>query len=89
MKRRRLRRDSRLKRRYNLVHRLRVQGVVVDTDTYAINCNPDDYDNLPRLAQRYIRALRDEYHFSVQTYIPDPQQVEIPIKFTRKKHRTV
>lgn len=84
MKRRRPDRDAWLKRRYNIVHRLRMQGIPVDTDTCAINCNPEDYDRLTRLGRKYIDALRDDYHFAVQTYIPDPQQKPLPIKFVRK-----
>lgn len=63
--------DQRLKRRYNLCHRLRLKGIAVDTDTHAINvATLEEYEDLPKTARRYIDTLRDEYHFVVQTYIP-------------------
>lgn len=59
MKRRRLPPDKRLKKRYNLCHRLRLKGVAVDTDSNAINiANQDEYEALPATTRRYVDTLR-------------------------------
>lgn len=81
--------NSRLKRRYNICHRLRLKGVYVDTDAHAINvATQQQYDELPATARRYIRELTDTYHFVVQTYIPGGQrdgQPESSVKFRRNR----
>lgn len=88
MKRRRQPPSPRLKRRYNIVHRLRLQGVSVDTVGNAINIATDkEYAALSDLAKKYVDALRTEYRYVIQTYIPCPPAVHpMPaVKFHRKK----
>lgn len=92
MKTRRLSPSARLKKRYNLVHRLRLQGVSVDTVGNAINiATAEEYATLTDLAKKYIDALRTEYRYVIQTYIPDardtPGQPTPAVKFHRKKAR--
>jgi len=71
MKRRRLPPSPRLKKQYNICHRLRLQGVPVDTVGNAIAiATTEEYESLPRLAKKYIQTLRTEYRFVIQTYIP-------------------
>ena len=86
--------NTHTKRRYNLVHRLRLRGVPVDTDSHAINVTcQEELDALPRTTRRYIRTLQEEYHFVVQTYIPvEPGRAVEPgppapaTKFSRKRN---
>lgn len=104
MKRRRLPPSPHLKRLYNLCHRLRLQGVRVDTVGNAINIATDaEYNALSELARKYIQALKTEYRYVIQTYIPDGESGSTvvlpdavapapPLKFLRtcrhpKKHR--
>lgn len=87
MKRRRTPPSPRLKRRYNLVHRLRLQGVSVDTVGNAINiATAEQYEALPDLAKKYADTLRTEYRYVIQTYIPDAGDTpgQPAIKFHRK-----
>ena len=73
MKRRRQPPSPRLKRQYNLVHRLRLQGIAVDTVGNAIQiATEQDFQSLPPLAKKYVEALRGEYRYVIQTYIPTP-----------------
>lgn len=91
MKRRRTPPSPRLKKRYNLVHRLRLQGIAVDTVGNAINiATEEELDSLPELAKKYILELQDRPHlFAIQTYIPSADDPAIPIKFTRRHHRSM
>lgn len=89
MKRRRIPPSPRLKKRYNLVHRLRLQGVAVDTVGNAINiATAEEYDTLPAIAKKYVDTLRSEYRYVVQTYIPIPGERDDPprpaVKFRRR-----
>lgn len=64
--------DSRLKRRYNLCHRLRAAGIEVDVEHHAIQATcPADIENLVGTTARRIRVLVNEYHYVVQFRIPD------------------
>lgn len=89
MKRRRTPPSPRLKRQYNLVHRLRLQGVTVETVGNAIKlATHEEYEALPRLAKKYADALREEFKFVIQTYIPGGYRNDTPpppIKFRRHK----
>lgn len=87
MKRRRLPPDPRLKRLYNLSHRLRMQGVKVDTVGNAINIATEtDLESVTALGRKYIEALRTEYRFVIQTYIPGAEgEAPSGLKFRRKR----
>lgn len=86
MKRRRPPPSPSLKKRYNLVHRLRLQGVSVDTVGNAINlATSADYEALSDLAKKYVDTLRSEYRYIIQTYIPCPGEATPTIKFRRKR----
>lgn len=93
MKRRRIPPSPHLKKRYNLCHRLRLQGVRIDTVGNAINIAGDEeYSTLNKLAKKYIQTLRTEYRFVIQTYIPGGESGDMAgqpapaVKFRRKKH---
>lgn len=78
--------DPHLKRRYNLCHRLRLQGIQVDTVGNAINIATwEAYDALTKTTRRHVDTLRDEYHFVIQTYIPAAEEKNPAVKFRRRR----
>lgn len=78
---------ARLKRRYNIVHRLRLRGIAIDTDSNAINiAGEQEYRDKEGTTRRYIDTLRDEYKFAIQTYIPGAEgEAPSGLKFKRKR----
>lgn len=64
-----------------------MQGVKVDTVGNAINiASTDEYQALGDLAKKYIDALRTEYRFVIQTYIPGAEgEAPSGLKFRRKR----
>lgn len=63
--------EQRLKRRYNLCHRLRAKGIEVDVEQHSIQITGEkQLASLGKKARAYIDALVTEYRYVIQTYIP-------------------
>lgn len=87
---------KRLKKRYNLCHRLRARGIEVDVERHAIQITgPEQLDSLGKTARKYLEALIEDYRYVIQTYIPGGQGSTVvhrngkpampPLKFLRNQ----
>lgn len=59
----------RLKKRYNLCHRLRKRGVAVNILTHSIELTKAEYDQLAGTAKKHCDELVGDFHFQVQLTI--------------------